>query len=219
MMFAHSTPLALGFIGALACLSLSARPSPAALVQGTNREVSTGGGFERGAPGDVSVFLASVDVAFIGSLLSVSPEFVGDDTDHVFTRMTFKVHEAIKHTGPGSVPTSIDVWKSGGTYVETVNGHRPRRPAPVGRALHVGATYFIAAARARPDSRLHGQLTLAGIDAVVQIDHGEMRPAIDSLWATGIVAAERTRSSTSGRPVDDATAFLTALRRAAAEGR
>jgi hypothetical protein len=78
---------------------------------------------------------ANVDVAFVGIAQRVSVHFLGADTSHPYTSMTFRPTEILK----GSTLSSygdIEVWTYGGSYVDLPAGRQLLNPAGIARGFY-----------------------------------------------------------------------------------
>ena len=168
---------------------------------------------------DLRVFFATTKLAFLGTIDRIAPVVLAapDGQETLFTRMTFKPTEFIKGLPPATFAGTFDVWRWGGSYVETPNGLRPVRPVAVAERLQRDAVYFVAVTTINGYPSLDGRYVLCGDDTLVRVD-GEQASALglEKAWVTAVVAHGRTSMPAPGVLPDDATAFLTAIRRAAA---
>ena len=205
----------------LMCLYASPALTSGPMAQTRLRnEVWVNPGAGGAAEEDLTAFVSNLTLAFIGTLEDVSPEFVDERKTELYTRLTFRPTDFIKGVSPSGESGTIDVWTYGGTYLETPGGRVPRRPADAAEGLELGASYFVPAARADSrdlfgDSPASNVYVLSGLNALVRISKNSLTPA--GGWTAVVIAKGRAASSTPGVPLDDVTAFLTALRRAARE--
>jgi hypothetical protein len=200
---------------ALVVVGSGSEPGSAASVMGTRQqeEIVVTGGMQMPPPTDLSVFLASTELVFLGRAESVGVTFLPGDTDHVYTRITFLPIEFMRGASPGGV---VDVWELGGSYVETAGGRQARSVAAVAKNIEIGGLYFVPTGRISipPVSGLH---LLRNGDALVRLDAGALVSMSDRRgWARAVIAQGQQTIQTPGPPVDERTAFLAALRRAAA---
>src|SRR5206468_980827 len=109
--------------------------------------------------------------------------------------------------------------KLGGSYVETSTGRQPLRPAHIAQLLEPGSLYFVAVTTIEGYPSLSGRHVLNGNDTLVRIesDRTGVLGETDGTWVAFVIAQGRAAAtmSTPGTTVDDATAFLGAVRRAA----
>jgi hypothetical protein len=176
-------------------------------------EIFVSGGMQMPPPTDLSVFLASTELAFVGRAESVDVTFLPGVTDRVYTRMTFRPVEFIKGTSPDGV---VAVWELGGSYVETAGGRQARSPATVAQRIEIGGLYFVPTGRMSIPP-VSGLQLLRNGDALVRIDAGALVSMSDRQeWVRAVIAVGQQAMQTPGPPVDERTAFLSALRRAVA---
>ena len=179
-------------------------------------------GDPQGSIQNLAVFFAHTKLAFLGAVDNVAPILLPepDGRDAVFTRMTFKPTEFLKGSPPVGFVGTLDVWTLGGSYVETSTGRRPFRPARITQGLQPGAVYFVAVATIDGYPSLDGRYVMRGDDSLVRIDGGQATAlGWGTDWLTAVIVQGRASMTTPGVVPDDATAFLTAIRRAAAASR
>ena len=223
MSVTHHRLQSVSLVLTLMCLYASPAVTGGSMAQRLRNEVwvnpGSGGANER----DLPAFFANLTLAFIGTLEDVSPEFVDEGKTELYTRLTFRPTEFLKGVSTNTPAGTVDVWAYGGTYLETPGGRIPRHPADVAEHLELGASYFVPAGRLDSlpsrelyrDSPVRSLYLLTGIDALARISKEGV--TAQGGWTAVVIAKGRAASSTPGVPLDDVTAFLTALRRAARE--
>ena len=195
--------------------SVSAQePIPGEIVQTTGDPI--------GSAQDLAVFFARTKLAFIGTFESASPVVIADRHHSVFTRMIFKPTEFIKGSPPAMPSGTLEVWRLGGSYVETPTGRQPVRPAGFVRLLQPGGVYFVASNSFDDRPGLEGRYILRGDDSLVRVEGGQavgVGGVYYNDWATAVIRQGRAAMPTPGILPDDAAAFLTAIRHGAAGSR
>jgi hypothetical protein len=176
-------------------------------------EVVVEGGMQLPSSFDLDQFFAHIDLAFVGSADTVAVQFLGQDHDHPFTRMTFRPTEIIK--GSLSLSNTVDVWTYGGTYVDRPAGREVLNPAGIAREIQKGASYFVPVTHLNTP-QLDGKFVLAGDDALAKIDATQVSAlSFFRNWVSAVIANGRAQYTAPGPPPADATLFLNALRSAA----
>lgn len=162
------------------------------LVPGTNSaqsllpdEVLVESTYSIGMENELPLYLSVQTMVFVGQLQARSGEFVGDhDSKSLATRMTFRPMDVLKGTLPIGQP--IDVWTSGGTYLQTGAVKTPRRLSEIADTMTVGSTYLVAAS-----IRLGRLFAATGVLVELDGTGAVGGPHIDQQWLQTTIASGR----------------------------
>ena len=188
-----------------------------------SQEITVYDGVGPGATTDLTAFFVQADVAFVGTFDHATVEFVDAASTQLATRMFFKPTTVIKGTISTTSSGTFAVAAAGGSYVKTAAGPRPFRPIVEAERLSFGAAYFVAADQLHvPGSPVDGQYRLMGPETLVRINGAQVSPvSVHSAWFDAVMTQGRAMAvpATAGATVDDATAFLAAMRHGAGQPR